>query len=211
MSAAANIIAFRKLLRERFPEAHVAQGPARERAAGSGLACVDSLGLLPGCVTEVVAVAGSTGAGLLIHSLLEGAGEAIRLPVALVDGGDGFDPGFVSPAARERLLWVRCREPMIAARATDLLLRDGNLVRVLVDLQLCHAQAVRSLPLQVWHRLRLLAEKSGVALCVFTPCQAVACARTRVLMERPFALGALDMPRQELLAGLPVRTTRRVA
>ena len=211
MSIPANIIAFRELLRQRFPDAHAAQKVVRERAADSGLACVDSLGLQAGCLTEVVAEAGGAGCGLLIQALLEGVGEAIQAPLALVDGGDGFDPRSVSASVRERLLWVRCREPMVAARAVDLLLRDGNLARVLMDLQLCRAQAVRSLPLQVWHRLRLLAEKSGVALCVFTPCQSVACARTRVHLEQSFALGALDTPRQELLAGLSIRTTRRAA
>ncbi len=142
-------------------------------------------------------------------ALMEGIGETVRTSVALVDGGDGFDPAFISSAARQRLLWVRCKEPMMAAKAADLLLRDGNLPRVLMDLQLCQTQAVRSLPLQVWHRLRLQAEKSGVALCVFTPCQVVASARTRVVLERSFTLGAQETLRADLLAGLPSHTLLR--
>ena len=178
-SAAANILSFREDLQARFPEAHAV------RQMGSsvltGIPCVDAAGITPGHITEFVSPCGSTGSGLVLAALMEGAEETLREQVALVDGADAFDPRTLSPQALGRLLWLRCHEVQKAVRATDLLLRDGNIPRVLLDLQLCPERALRQVPSQAWHRLRLLAERGGATLCVFTPLQAVPCARSWAL------------------------------
>ncbi|HSI65086.1 MAG TPA: hypothetical protein VLE43_18310 [Candidatus Saccharimonadia bacterium] len=207
--ATANILPFRALLEARFPEAHAVRQMGS--AVLTGIPCVDAVGITPGHITEFVSPLGSSGAGLLLTALLEGADETLREQVALVDGADTFDPRTLSPQALGRLLWLRCRDVQKAVRAADLLLRDGNIPRVLLDLQLCPERAVRQIPSQAWHRLRLLAEKSGAALCAFTPFQAVPCARSRLLLDRQLPLEVLDVARPDLLTSLNGRVIRRGA
>lgn len=205
--ATATILPFRAMLEARFPEAHAV------RQMGSsvltGIPCVDAVGITPGHITEFVSPLGSSGSGLLLAALIEGADETLREQVALVDGADAFDPRALSPQALGRLLWLRCRDVQKAVRAADLLLRDGNIPRVLLDLQPCPERAVREIPSQAWHRLRLLAERSGAALCAFTPFQAVPCARSRLLLDLQLPLEVLDVERPDLVASLNGRVIRR--
>jgi hypothetical protein len=203
---AAKIIAFRDLLRDKFPAAHAVALPQAERPC-TGIPCLDAVGLARGAITEVVGEVEGCGAGTLIAALLERE-TTVREATALVDGRDVFDPGSVPPKALEHLLWVRCREVTKAMRVTDLLLRDGNLPLVILDLQAQTPREVQSVPASSWHRLRVLAEKSGVALCAFTPCQTVPCARARLLLEQRFTLEALERPRRELVECLCTRVVR---
>jgi hypothetical protein len=147
------------------------------------------------------------GAGILIAALLERE-ITVREATALVDGRDAFDPFSVPSEALEHLLWVRCRDVAKAMRVTDLLLRDGNLPLVILDLQAQTTREVQSVPASSWHRLRVLAEKSGVALCAFTPCQTVPCARARLVLEQRFTLEAMERPRRELVECLRTRVVR---
>lgn len=202
-----NIVAFRDFLRARFPEAHAPQMPEVVPVA-SALTCVESLQLSRGAITEVTAASASAGVGLLISGLLQRDG-ACRELTALVDGSDAFDPWSLEASALERLLWVRCRAPDAAIRATDLLLRDGNIPLVLLDLQMQAPRAVQGLPSSVWHRLRMLAEKSGTMLCAFTPVRTVPCARSRVRLDHRFQLADQFQDRSLLLQGLPVQVERQ--
>lgn len=206
---AAQIIAFKDLLRDRFPLAHAAKPAAT--AMPTGLACLDALGLTAGSICEIVSTSASSGTGLLLVSLIRGQKDSLRQPVALVDAADAFDPASVSPEVLEQLLWLRCRRVERAMQATDLLLRDGNMPRVLLDLQLCPAREVREVPAQVWHRLRLLAEKSGTVLCAFTAFQTVPCARSRLVLEQSYDLEAMEIKREVLLAALKGRVGRSAA
>ena len=203
MTAHARIIAFRDLLRAKFPEAHAPHQTAGEITGG--------IQLVGGAISEVVAAHPGAGAGLLLAAWIESCPDAVRAPVALIDGADSFDPLSVPREVLPRLLWLRCRDPQNAVRAADLLLRDGNIPRVLLDLQFCQVRAVRQISAQAWHRLRLLAEKSGVAFAAVTSFQTVPCARMRLLLEQPHSLEALDTPRTELLSRLNVRVTHRGA
>lgn len=196
-SAAAKIIAFRDLLHRKFPAAHAAPRPAAD-ASLTGIACLDAIGLGKGAITELVGEAEGSGAGLLIAALLQRE-MAVREPTALVDARDVFDPHSVPTAALEGLLWIRCREVAKAMRVTDLLLRDGNLPLIILDLQSHAPREVQAVPSSSWHRLRVLAEKSGVTLCAFTPCKVVPCARARLMLESRFTLDALERPRAELV------------
>lgn len=202
-----NIVAFRDFLRARFPEAHAPQMPEVVPVT-SALTCVESLQLSRGAITEVTAASASAGVGLLISGLLQRDG-ACRELTALVDGSDAFDPWSIEASALERLLWVRCRAPDAAIRATDLLLRDGNIPLVLLDLQMQAPRAVQRLPSSVWHRLRMLAEKSGTMLCAFTPVRTVPCARARVRLDHHFQLADQFQDRSLLLQKLPVQVERQ--
>lgn len=201
----AQIIAFKDLLRERFREAQ----QVRERAtvAITGIAALDAAGVGGGMITEIVSA--GAGAGLLLLALAEARGEGVRRLVALVDGADAFDPRSADAATLERLLWLRCcRDARKAVRVCDLLLRDGNLPRVLLDLRFHTTRDLRGIPANVWHRLRMLAERSAAELCVFTPSRIVPCARSRLVMEQGFSLDDLDEPRETLLARLGGRVER---
>lgn len=203
----AQIIAFKDLLRERFREAQ----QVRERAvvAATGIAALDAAGVGGGMITEIVSAGAGMGAGLLLLALAEARGEGVRRLVALVDGADAFDPRSADAATLERLLWLRCcRDARKAVRVCDLLLRDGNLPRVLLDLRFHTSRDLRGIPANAWHRLRMLAERSEAALCVFTPSRIVPCARSRLVVEQGFSLDDLDEPRETLLARLGGRVER---
>jgi hypothetical protein len=207
LTATPSLTDLRQLLRNKFPEAHAAALPKEERVWQTRLPCLDAAGVYPGAITEVVAETRSCGAGLLIAALLEPA-QQMRQPVALVDGCDAFDPASVTQAARERLLWLRCQGLTSATRATDLLLRDGNIPLVLLDLQLCPSRQLLAQPSSLWHRLRFLAEKSGAALCIFTPCRVIACARSRLILEHRFDLAETWQPQADLIRRLETHTER---
>jgi hypothetical protein len=157
--------------------------------------------VIKGGITEIVGDWLSAGIGLVQAFLIEENARRGQW-MGLVDGRDAFDPWSIAPEALSKLLWVRCHEVKQAVRAADLLLRDGNLETVLLDLQPHSARDVFSVPSSSWHRLRMLAEKSGVALCVSTPCATVPCATSRLLLQHRFQIGDQDEPRPELLATL---------
>ena len=200
-----NIVAFREFMRTRFPEAHFPVEPGVHPLL-TGQSLLKGLELAKGAITEVVA--SQSGAGLLIACLLEREGAVTEL-TALVDGSDAFDPWSVSPAALEKLLWLRCRETMQAVKATDLLLRDGNIPLILLDLQMQATKAVQGLPASIWHRLRLLTEKSGCCLCALTPTRSVTCARSRVVLEPRFTLDDQHQERQIVANRLHLRLDRQ--
>ena len=154
--------------------------------------------VVKGGVTEIVGSSLSSGAGLLLSFLMEQSARSGNW-LALVDGMDVFDPWSVAPSSLERLLWVRCREVKQAVKAADLLLRDGNLETVLLDLQSHSTRELFSVPSSSWHRLRMLAEKSNAALCVFTPCKTVPCAAMRLVLEERFKLTDQETSRAVLL------------
>jgi hypothetical protein len=176
----------REQLRNRFPGAH--GGVGCDGGKGDG----GEVGLVRGKLVEVVSMGG--GAGVVMRRFLERSEGA----VGLVDGGDGLDPEGGSDAVLGRLLWVRCRKAVEAVRAADLLLRDGNLRMVLVDLRLVPGRELVGLPMSVWHRLRMLAERGGVSVGVFTPCRVVVCAARRWEVRGAFGLAALEQGEEAL-------------
>ncbi|MCB1091787.1 MAG: hypothetical protein KDL87_09665 [Verrucomicrobiae bacterium] len=216
------VIHLRSLLRERFPEAHRAVQPVPAAAPAPlspeapaaflpdfplGVDLLDRLdegrGLARGTMTEIVSRRRGGGAGTLIAGLLQAAATAERrYPLALIDGADSFDPGGLSDAPEaaaalcRQLLWVRCRHRIDRAiQAADLLLRDGNLPVVLLDLQLCRIRDIRQgLPggPSAWHRLRSLAEKTGTLFLAFTPEPLIPSVAWRLELDQHWPLDALD-------------------
>jgi hypothetical protein len=200
------VASLQELLRSKFPAAH-AVAPKDELLWKTKIRCLDAAGLWKGAIMEVVGEAKTCGVAMLIASLLENRAE-IQQPAALVDAGDVFDPRSVTAGVREQLLWLRCHDIATAAKATDLLLRDGNIHLVILDMQLCSIRKVQSLPSSTWHRLRVLAEKSNVTLCAFTPCRTVPCAKSRLILEPHFTLDETQGPRADLLDRLTTRIER---
>ncbi len=93
---------------------------------------------------------------------------------ALVDVPDALDPRAMHPSTRERLLWVRPRDPMVGLRCTDLLLQNGGMG--LVALYLVTVPRVRNrstvgtarqgVGAAAWTRLAQRAAQSNACLLV---------------------------------------------
>ncbi|MEM9081354.1 MAG: hypothetical protein AAGC74_11755, partial [Verrucomicrobiota bacterium] len=120
--------------------------------------------------------------------------------LALVDGSDSFDPQSHHPHTLHRLLWVRCHSAADALKAADLLLRDGNLPLILLDLLLNPLPEFQRLPASTWHRLRALTEKTGTTLLAFTPSpKIIPNTRLRLTLTSSLTLDDLDHSRPQLL------------
>lgn len=163
--------------------------------------------LVPGKWVEIVSFPGCGGESLLLRRFCESSTG----PVALVDGADAFDPALVTQETRQRLLWVRCHRAAEAVRATDLLLRDGNVSTVLMDLRLLPLRELLRQPSSVWHRLRMLAEHAQVSAGIFSPGRVVPCAARRWGLEHGLGLHALEQPAETLAARLQPRLFQQAA
>jgi len=164
----------------------------------TGIAAWDTAagGLRMGEVTEVCGSLGGT--GLVMDRLLETSALAGWLG-AWVDAGDSLEVRDWEAHALQRILWVRCRTPLMALKGTDLLLRDGNLSWVALDLQAVSEPALRRISGQHWHRFHRLVEHRGNALLVLTPSPMVEGAKVRVLSRQRWTLASLNLPRSDLL------------
>lgn len=185
-----------RALREKLAAGAPARPPARRDVAPTGVAALDEAvgGLRRGAVSEF---SGSTGSGsLFLAALLEMSGRE-RWPLALVDAGDAFEPGDWDEAALRRVLWVRCREAKPALRAVDLLLRDGNLPLIVLDVQGLADRELARIPVNVWHRLQRVIEPTGGALVVLSRWPLVEGARVRLVAPERWGLEALRGRRTE--------------
>ena len=201
MAASNRIIELRQLLAERGLASVV---PARDRFAAGWPDLDQELGggFPKGNVIELHSAHGNA---LAVARLIQAA-EQTRYFVGLVDGADGFDPASVAPEALLRMLWVRCQSASQAVKAADLLLRDGNLPLVLMDLHGC-ADAAK-IPSQNWYRLQRIVEQSGAVLLAMTTRPMIPSARVRVAMEARFTLEDIEREPVELFAELQLKAGR---
>jgi len=179
----------------------------------SGLRQLDHLlegGLSKGALTEVVAERHGAGSALCACSLLRQAAQAGQI-VAFVDGADSLEVTQLEEAVLSRLLWVRCHSAAEALKATDLLLRDGNLPLVLLDIAINPEKQLRSIPATTWYRLQRILEQIATVCVVFTPRAMVSPARDRIFLRSRFSLDALEQDHYKLLAELKMEAaeTRR--
>ncbi len=173
----------------------------------TGLKQVDELlhgGLPLGGMTEIVS---PVGGGLFLTGLLRSTCQRGGL-LALIDGADAFDPAGVPAAALARVVWVRTRQPAQAVQAADLLLRDGNLNLVVLDLRAAPVQETRKIPASSWYRLQRVVEPAATAFVVLTRQSLVSGARPRLVLAGRFTLQALDRRQADLGAQLEVALIR---
>jgi hypothetical protein len=228
-----SLAALRLLLAERFPQA----APRSAATLPTGVAAIDEAGdggLPVGGITEVVALAPSTGGQLLISRLLA-ATRMRRMRAALVDALDAFDPQSHEPPLLQHLVWVRCRTLDEAMHAADLLVRDANLALVMVDLRGVAGRALHGVPATTWYRLQRALERTDMAMVVFTaenretgklgnremageignghpaPLGLVGSARLRLTLAGSFPLATLAGEQARLAFRLPVEVQRRHA
>jgi hypothetical protein len=195
----------RALLAERFPASpsHLAsETPVPEHQPGrltlpTGIPAWDAVtdGLRLGEITELCGRFG--GIGLLMDTLLSTCAAAGWLG-AWVDAGDSLEACDWNPEALRRMVWVRCQDPLMAIKGADMLLRDGNLSWVVLDLQSAPPQAVRRISGQHWHRFHRLVEHHRNALLVLTSSPMVEGAKVRILSTAPWTLEAIARDRNSL-------------
>lgn len=207
MAAAEKIIQLRQLLAGRFPAAHAVR-PRGGEAFATHLPRLDDLGLPKGELTELVSGRASAGVATLLAAVIEAARRVPR-HLALIDGRDGFDPQSITAAARRNLLWIRCRHALEATQATDLILRDGNLPFVILDLRANPVPEIRRLGSPIWYRLQTLGRHASITCLVLTPAQVVSSARLRLTVDRQPMLADLDRRQDQLIAQGSLHVTRR--
>jgi hypothetical protein len=203
-----NIIQLRQLLKERFPglrtNAEEFSSDTRTFWPTSLRQIDDRLqgGFAKGALTEIVAERRrAAGSALLACSLLSQAAQAGQI-VAFVDGADSLEVTQLEETMLSRLLWVRCRSAAEALKATDLLLRDGNVPLVLLDIAINPEAQLRKVPATTWYRLQRLIEETSTVCIVFTPRVMVSPARDRIFLHSHFSLDCLEQDQDELLSEL---------
>ena len=127
----------------------------------------------------------------------------------MIDGGRSFDPQERDPAALARLLWVMCHSAAQAIKAADLLLRDGNLPLILLDLQPLPLPELRRIPASTWHRFQRLVEQTATAFVVLSPRPIVEGAWVRLAIHHRWNLEATRQRRTFLLEELDVQVFSR--
>jgi hypothetical protein len=204
--AEANILQLRQLLTEKFPGLRTRlDEPASAPGAvwPTGLPQLDEPlrgGLPKGAMTEIVAEKRGSGSALLIAGIIRRACRENQF-VALVDGRDSLEVTQVG-GELSRLLWVRCRSANEAMKAADLLLRDGNVPLVVLDLAANPAGELRKIPATTWYRFQRLLEQTATACLVLTPRAMVSPAQARLELRSSFSLDALDREPELLLREL---------
>ncbi len=182
MPEASNIVDLRKLLAERFGAAVRPRKAIAPAAIPTGIPALDSVlegGWPKGGVSELVGHGIGSGVVQVLHAWIrQTAWEGQFL--AVVDAGDSLDVDALEPQMLARILWVRARSADEALRAADLLLRDRNFPRVVVDLKPCPAKALGRISGSIWHRFRRLTEHHGTTAVVLTPFPLVSGAACRV-------------------------------
>lgn len=194
------IIELRELLAAKFPA--TAAAPSRD-VFSTGLPQFDQAhGGFP--TATIVEIFGTLATGsLFCAALLHNAAQQRKL-VGLIDAGGEFDPG-AEGNIFSRMLWVCCRDVGEAIKATDLLLRDGNLPLLILDLQpAADARPLRRIPASTWHRfLRLLEEKRTTTLVALTYRPMIEAAAMRLhITSPPFALPSMRIRQTDLMKGL---------
>lgn len=194
----ASVADLRRLLAEKFPTA----APKPGGVLPTGLPAVDGLegGLRRAALTELSTTSGA--GALFIGAMLQAVRRA-ECFAALVDPARSFEPGASSPGALAHLLVVFCKSPMQGVQATDLLLRDGNLSLVMLDLQAAPARDLQRIPANAWHRLQRLAEQTAAAIVVLTRQPTVEAAQVRIATQQRWTLDAQRHRQRDLLAEMP--------
>jgi len=188
----ATILQLRELLAQRFPSSP----PRRGLFFSTGVPPLDEAlggGLWKGTLTEISTTPDSTGCLTILNAVLRASALDHR-PIALIDAADGFDPQSLDAALLAHILWVRCRDTTQFLKAADLILRDGNLPIVLLDLRGSLRADLKKIPNTTWYRLQRITAQSDVACLIATTFFMVTSAQYRIELQATFHLPDLDTP-----------------
>jgi hypothetical protein len=193
----ATVVQLRQLLREKFPGLTTrADELSVHRPDGwpTGIIKLDDRiggGCPRSAMSEIIVPRAGCGSALLLLQLLRRAASQNQF-TALIDGRDSFDAASVEQTSLDHLIWIRCHKAEEAIKATDLVLRDGNLQLVLLDLVLNPAAELRKIPAPTWYRFQRVLEESTAAFIAFTPFAMLSLAEVRVTLRSHFGLWAVE-------------------
>ena len=197
--------ALRSLVAEKFP-------PSPRR--GNGRLLTDCRpfdqkgGFLQGAITEVC---GSSAGGSLLLAALGNAAGRDGFFIGFIDAVNSFEPADWADEHLRRILWVMCGEAAPAIRAADILLRDGNLPVVILDLQMVPAGQLRRIPVSTWHRFQRVLEPTGTVFVVLSSQPLVESVPVRMAIRTDLSLEAMHIPRAALWKDLQVQVFERGA
>lgn len=206
----ASVQDLRLLLRTQFPQAHAARLDETNGADTSANVPLfsDPSTFPAGALSEIVPDGPSPVLGLLISEILGSPGKVSAFPEILLIDADNFDPASHPPEACSRLLWVRCHDALTLLKAADLLLRDGNLPFILLDLSGFAMRELRGLPASSWWRLKQLAGSTAARVLILSSFPLVPCADLRLSLSTALSLDAFDLPRTDLVGEIRSQTRR---
>ena len=199
-----NIVQIRQFLAEKFPGVRIGSEPAPVRDTPvwpTGFHTLDNVldgGIARASLTELCAPENSWGSALILRQLIRHA-AATHQWIALIDGVDSFDPGAFDNATLEHLLWLRCHNAAEAVKATDLILRDGNLPIIVLDIALNPSRELRKIPSSTWYRFQRLVEEGAAAFLAITPTPMASSAKQRIFLRGKMPEGAFHLSERQLL------------
>jgi hypothetical protein len=195
--------ALRALVAEKFP-----QSPRRQEGRlPIGCKAFDQKGgFLRGAVTEVC---GSIAGGVLLLAAVVNTAMRDGFFVGLIDAANSFEPSDWNDEHLSRILWVMSGAAGPAIKAADILLRDGNLPVVILDLQMLPMSQLQCIPASTWHRFQRVIEPTATVLTVMTPQPVVEGAAARMAIRTDLTLDAMHLPRPALWEHLDVQIFER--
>jgi hypothetical protein len=197
---AAKILELRRELESRFRST-----PVSTPVLTTGLAPLDKAlggGLLQGAITQLISPLPTSGTAFLVQQFILAMQSTSQL-VGLIDGSNSFDPFGCLPS----LLWVRCQNTSQALKATDLLLRDGNLPLVIFDLK--HNADSRRIPGPTWYRFQRLAEENRIALMVVDQQPSVVNSARTIWLKNSLSFADLSSSSEEIFSHLEIEVSTR--
>jgi hypothetical protein len=203
MPLSPKIIELRKILAERYPQ----QTGSHPLCIPTGWSPLDSLlggGLPKGALTQLLIPNISSGGTIVLHEIIEAMQDASQY-VALIDGKDCFEPFSDHPL----LLWIRCRNATQALKATDLILRDGNLPLAILDIKQNPDRELRKIPGPIWYRFQRISEESQTSLLIITRHPTVSSAHLTILMTHQLCIDDLSSQRQDIIKFVSLEIVRR--
>jgi hypothetical protein len=202
MPVSPKIIELRKVLAERYPR----QTGTHSSSIPTGWSPLDSLlggGLPKGAITQLLIPNISSGGAIVLHEIISAMHDVSQY-VALIDSKDCFEPAADHPL----LLWIRCHNVLQALKATDLILRDGNLSLVILDFKENQDKELRKIPGSSWYRFQRIVEENRNALLTITRHPIVTSAQISVTMTHQLCLDDLSTLRTDLIKFISLQIVR---
>ena len=203
MAVSPKIIELRKILAERYPR----QTGTSCLSVPTGWSPLDSLlggGLPKGAITQLLIPNISSGGAIVLHEIIETMHHTSQY-VALIDSKDCFEP-----AADDHplLLWIRCHNVLQALKATDLILRDGNLSLVILDFKENLDKELKRIPASAWYRFQRIIEENRNTLLTITRHPIVNNAQITISTIHRLCIDDLSTQRTDLIKFISLEISR---
>ena len=129
---------------------------------------------------------------MVLHEIIEAMQDASQY-VALIDGKDCFEPFADHPL----LLWIRCHNAAQALKATDLILRDGNVSLSILDFKQNPDKELRKIPGPTWYRFQRITEENKTSLLIITRQPIASSAQLTISMTHQLYIDDLSSQRRQ--------------